>query len=191
MTEEELRAAAWAYAHNAEGTRVIFERRAQSLKLLTKIRDFVGLAVPISLAYLYGSDVFEFLKPYRAIGIASVTVTASAQLLFFAWSLISHWDEELAYAVRSGRDSYLLKEEWKSLGNGESANPKVEFDLLKERQQIVDSHDIEKGISYKEKQIGMRAGLIEFHAQCVCGQRPNGRAPPWRKRIVCQVCGGN
>jgi mobilome CxxCx(11)CxxC protein len=191
MVDTERRKAAWERALHAEGTRVVFERRARRLKLLTKTRDFIGLAVPILLAYVLGSELFETLKPYKAEGVASLAVAASAQLLLAAWSLIFHWDEELAYNVRSSRDSYLLKEEWKKIGEGQAANPEIEFGLLEERQKIADSHDIEKGITNKEKQVGMRAGLILFQNECVCGKRPRTFEVPWRITIPCPVCGGN
>ena len=191
MDDMERRRAAWERALHAEGTRVVFERRARRLKKWTRARDFIGLGVPILLAYLLGSELFEALKPYKTFGVACLAVAAAAQLLLAAWSLISQWDVELAYNVRASRDSYQLKEEWKKIGEGRAVNPEIEFALLEERQKIADSHDVEKGVTAKEKQIGMRAGLIQFQSTCVCGERPKTYRIPSFVKTPCPVCGGN
>ncbi len=191
MNDTERQQYAWDNAFHAEGTRVVFERRAEGLRRKTRLRDYAGIAVPICLAYLLGSEVFEPLKPFRTLGVGLLGVAAVFQTLMVSWSLIARWDEELAYDIRAARESYLLKEAWKKLGQGDVSNLAIEYELLSHQQSITDSHDIEKNISASEKQRGMRAGLIEFQRRCICGELPTSRHRPWRIKKPCTVCGGN
>lgn len=191
MDDSERRQNGWNNALHAEGTSVVFERRAHKLRRWTRLRDFVGIAVPICLAYLLGAEVFEPLKPFRNIAVGAVGLGAVLQTLMVGWSLIARWDEELAYNIRAARESYLLKEAWKKLGQGDAANIAIEYDMLSHNQSIVDSHDAEKNISASEKQLGMRAGLIEFQRACICGERPRSRGVPWWRTKPCAICGGN
>jgi mobilome CxxCx(11)CxxC protein len=117
-------------------------------------------------------------------------IVAVLQVLVLLWSVLGRWDDELAYALRATRDSYELREAWRRIGRGDVANEELEYQFLSRQQSVVDSHDIEKGITNSEKQLGMRAGLIEFQ-QCVCGQRPTRHSVPWRKTTRCAICGGN
>ncbi len=186
------RSNAWNNALHAEGTRTIFEARANELLRKIRIRDFSGFALPIIVAYLLGSEVFAPLKPYREYAVGLLGVAALLQLLTVLWSVMARWDEELAYAMRASRDSYELREAWRKIGLDDVADAEVEYTLLSRQQAVVDSHDIGKSITPKEKQRGMRAGLIEFQRACVCGQSPRTRSIPWRKKIKeCQICGGN
>lgn len=191
MNDDERRSQAWTNALHGEGTRVVFQRRAESLRRKTMLRDFAGLAVPICLAYLLGAEVFPVLKPYRDLGIAALGLAAVLQTLMVAWSLLARWDEELAYNIRAARESYLLKEGWKRIGQGDVANSTIEYDVLSRHQSIADSHDVEKSVTDSEKQRGMRAALIEFQRKCVCGETPKTAQPPWFKKKPCITCGGN
>lgn len=191
ITDEARQSEAWDLACYAEGTRVVFQRRADSLRRKTQIRDFLGLAVPICLAYLLGTEVFAPLKPYREWGIGALYVFGVLQTLMVAWSLLARWDEELAYSIRAVRESYMLKENWKKIAKGDVANLHVEYDIISEYQRIDDSHNTEKSITEEEKRIGMRAALIEFQRPCVCGKIPKTSQPPYPIEYACTVCGGN
>jgi mobilome CxxCx(11)CxxC protein len=191
MNDQERRSDAWNNSVHAEGTRVIFERRASRLRLKVHVRDFVGLAVPILLAYVLGSEVLEALKPYRPLVIGLLSFTAVMQTLLVLWSLLAKWDEELAYDVNAARESYMLKQAWKKLGKGDTQNVAIEYDLLNHQQSIVDSRDTEKGITSKEKKLGIRAALIDAQRKCVCGSMPNSMSTPWFPGQKCSVCGGN
>jgi mobilome CxxCx(11)CxxC protein len=192
MNDTERRQNAWNNALHAEGTRAVFERRAEKLRRRTRCRDFIGIAVPICLAYLLGAEVFEPLKPYREYAVGALGVAAVLQTLMVVWSLIARWDEELAYDIRAARENYWFKEAWKKLGQDDVTNLCIEYDLLSQQQAITDSHDVEKNITAAEKRLGMRAGLMEFQRQCVCGERPRDLSPPWFWiRKPCAVCGGN
>jgi mobilome CxxCx(11)CxxC protein len=191
MDDQARRQQSWDRSLHAEGTRVVFDRRATGLRQKIKLRDFTGLAVPILLAYLLGSEVFEPLKHYRATAVGLLGVTAVMQTLLVAWSLLARWDEELAYNVTAARESYMLKQAWKKLAQGDTQNLAVEYDLLSHQQSLADSRDIEKGITEREMKIGMRAGLIDAQRKCVCGNMPTGRGLPWMAKQKCAVCGGN
>lgn len=191
MDDNERRLDAWNNAINAEGTRTVFERRAKWLRRKIVVRDFVGIAVPIMLAYVLGSEFFEPLKPYRHYAVGLLAIAALAQVLLVVWSLLSRWDEELAYDIRAARESTFLKDSWKRIGRGDTKNLSAEYELLKNQQVVTDSHDAEKMISDSEKLLGMRAGLIEFQRKCICGVVPTSRAKPWRPQKKCGICGGN
>ena len=191
MDDTERRAQAWDRAIHAEGTRVVFQQRAESLRRKTLFRDFAGIAVPICLAYLLGAEVFPLLKPYRSLGVGALGLAAVVQTLMVVWSLLARWDEELAYAIRAARESYFLKEGWKKLGHGDVKNLTIEYDILSRNQEIADLHDVEKTLTDQEKQRGMRSALIEFQRPCICHEIPKTPRPPWRKTKPCGTCGGN
>lgn len=192
MSDNERRADAWNNALHAEGTRVVFQRRADALREYTFLRDFVGFGVPVCVAYLATAEVFEPLKPYKGLGLGLLGLLAVIQTLLVLWSLLSKWDEELANCIRSVRESYMLKENWRKIGKGDVEDLALEYKIVERYQTIADSLDIMKSITPKEKRIGMRAGLIEFQrACCVCNQLPKTASPPiWRKQ-PCDNCGGN
>jgi mobilome CxxCx(11)CxxC protein len=152
---------------------------------------FVGIAVPVLLAYVLGSDVIEPLKRYRSLAVGLLGLTAVIQALLVIWSLLARWDEELAYDTNAARESYLLKEAWLKLGRGDSEILAVEYNLLRHQQSLADARDAGKGITESEKQFGMRNGLIENQRKCVCGVIPTQRRVPWRPKTKCAVCGGN
>lgn len=191
MDDNERRQIAWNNALHAEGTRAVFERRATQLRRKTLLRDFVGLAVPILLAYVLGSEILDPLKHYRALAVALLGFTAVLQALLVAWSLLARWDEELAYDVNAARESYMLKEAWLKLGRGDTQDLVVEYALVSHQQSITDARDAGKGITEGEKQFGMRTGLIENQRKCVCGNMPSQRNVPWFTKSKCAVCGGN
>ena len=85
----------------------------------------------------------------------------------------------------------MIKDEWVKLGNGDTNSMAAEFSILDKRQTILDSHDNEKGITSGEKQMGMRAALIEFQRKCVCGMNPESINPPFVRKHKCGICGGN
>ncbi|UWU68209.1 mobilome CxxCx(11)CxxC protein [Bradyrhizobium sp. NC92] len=191
MDDAERRSNAWNNAVHAEGTRAVFEQRAARLRRKILLRDFVGIAVPMLLAYLLGSEVFEPLKPYRSFAIGLLGLTALMQALLVLWSLLARWDEELAYDTNAARESYLLKEAWQKLGRGDSENLAVEYNLIGRQQSLADARDAGKGITESEKQFGLRNGLIESQRKCMCGAVPMQRKVPWRPKVECAACGGN
>ncbi|MBR1130764.1 mobilome CxxCx(11)CxxC protein [Bradyrhizobium iriomotense] len=191
MDDTERRRLAWDKALHAEGTRAVFERRAAALRWKTRIRDFWGFAVPVLLAYLLGSEVFEPLKPFRPYAIGLLGVAAALQTLLVLWSLLARWDEELADDVTATRDNHQLKVAWTKLGQNDAQDLTLEYALLSQREEVVAVRDAAAGITSREKQFGMRAGLIEFQRACVCTHRPQTTTTPWFPKSKCGVCGGN
>lgn len=191
MDDDQRRRNAWNYALYAEGTKAVFDARARSLRLRITVRDFVGIGVPIVLAYVLGSEFLEPLRPYRNIATGILAIAALLQILLVLWSLLRHWDEELAYSIHAIRESNSLKDAWMRIGQGDTQNLEVEYEWLKHQQEIVDSHDAQKMITNAEKRLGMRAGLIEFQRECVRGHTPTTRAMPFWPKVKCDICGGN
>lgn len=191
MDDNERRGNAWDYALHNEGTRVVFERRADRLRTLTRIRDFSCFAGPVCVAYLYSSELFEPLKKYQHYALGLLALFAVLQTLLTLWSLIARWDEELAFNIRAAANAYLLKDAWGRLGQGQAVDLAIEYDLLGARQIMEDSHNTQKGITRGEMKRGMRAGLIAFQRRCICGDLPKGYGIPLWPKKSCVVCGGN
>ena len=191
MTDDERRSLSWQQAIHAEATRTVFEKRAARLRKFVRVRDFLGLAVPIIVAFLFTGDTFHVLKENRELIVAGLGIAALSQALVVPWSLISRWDESLTTVGRSARDAYDMGQKWRRLGENDSHALAVEFDLLRRQQEVIDSHDVELNITKKEERSGMRAALIAFDKACVCGQKPSSDRPPFRKTHPCNVCGGN
>lgn len=191
MDDTQRRQMAWTYALHAEGTKTVFEGRARSLRRRIYVRDFVGFAVPILAGYVLGSEFFEPFRPYRGLATGILAFAATLQILLVLWSVITHWDEELAYSIHAVRESNSLKDAWRRVGQGDSQNIDVEYEWLKHQQEIVDSHDSQKMITDAEKRKGMRSGLIEFQRACVNGHKPETRRIPFWPKVKCDICGGN
>ncbi len=189
--EEHLRQAAWDNAVHAEATRTVFDRRARRLKIFTMIRDFTCIAIPLMLGYMYSSEQFEAVKPYRNFAIAFLALAALLQILLTLLSLLNQWDKELSYNLRAVRDQYALRVKWSSIGKGFSQNIQRDVDQLTKTQEEYESHDSEKGITDKEKMYGHRAGLVFFDRPCGCGAKPKTLKPPLYVSSRCPHCGDN
>lgn len=191
MNSDEKRSEAWNKSLYAEATRAVFQARSRRLSWKTRARDFVGLAVPIFVAYILGADSIDALKDYRHLIIQLLALLAALQIVFTLWSLIARWDDELAYSKRAARDSHDLVQAWEEIAKGSEAKLEAEFDLLARQQAITDSHDSERQITLKERQYGMRAGLILRQKNCICGYLPTSFNVPGNVTKKCAVCGGN
>lgn len=187
----DFRAKAWDNAIHAEGTREVFSRRFNSLYRLTRIRDWLAFAVPILLAFTATAEWLEAEPAAKKLMFGILGAAVAAQLLLALWSLISRWDDNLAYCSRAMRDSYNLKEAWKKIGRNDVLDIRQEYRMRQSQQENIDSHDVQQNISPKEKQIGLRAGLIEVQRKCICGNEPKSRNVPFWPRSKCIHCGGN
>jgi mobilome CxxCx(11)CxxC protein len=131
------------------------------------------------------------LSQYREWELGALAVAGLAQFIVTLWSVISRWDEELAYASRAARDSYELKTAWVRIGKGEADDPEVSYRVTSEQQRIIDSHDIEKDFTDAERRYGMRSALFERQVECnVCQQKPKSTRIPWFVWHRCGSCGG-
>jgi mobilome CxxCx(11)CxxC protein len=149
-----------------------------------------GRSVIDLIGFTATAEWLEAAATTRNLILGALGAAAVAQLLFALWSMIAHWDDDLAYCSRDG-ESYDLKEAWKRIGEDDVADLKQEYGIRQIQQANIASHDVQKDISSKEKQIGMRAGLLEFQRKCVCGLEPKSRNVPWWPRHARIHCGGN
>jgi len=192
MTDEERRGFAWDQALYAEGTRAIFDRRATQLRRWTRVRDFIGIAVPFILAYFLGSELLDVLKPYRHIATGLVVIGGLLQALIVVWSILSRWDEELTSDILVVRESNFLKDTWQRIGMADTPHLEADYGLARRLQEVADSHVSTKMITDREKRMGMRVGLVEFKRKCAgCDQQPRSRSVPKKPTTKCDICGGN
>lgn len=85
-----------------------------------------------------------------------------------------------------------MQRAWEAIGRGQVADIGAEFATRAKQQDVINSHDIGQEISSKEKNLGMRSGLIEYQRQCTgCKTSPNSRGLPLFPKTKCPVCGGN
>jgi len=187
----DLRQLAWNNVIHAEGTRAVFARRYAALRRWTRVRDVLGLVIPIIVAFLFTTDWVQKFAAYKTLALAFLSFAALAQGLIVVWSILSKWDEELAYSTRAMRDSADIRESWRDVGQGLVADIPQSFAICQTRQRLLDSHDDEKGITAWEMQLGMRAGLIACQRNCRCGELPHSRKPPRTPAKACIICGGN
>jgi mobilome CxxCx(11)CxxC protein len=192
LTEPEIRQQAWNRAVDATGTLAVFDRRAKRLRLLTDARDYFGfIALPGCTAFVGTTEFISATSPYRHLALAMLAGAVLIQALLAGWSLVRQWDEQRGYCIRAIRDSYEMKQAWEDIAKCDVEDLQSAYQLRKEQQRIIDSHDIERGISDAEKRRGMRAGLFEYRRACAkCNREPSSRVPPFFAYQRCQVCGG-
>jgi mobilome CxxCx(11)CxxC protein len=176
----------WDNAVYAFGTANIFERRAGVLQRKLKWLGYIGLAGPLLVGLLalgFGATS-QSLK--RVIPIA--IVVGIAQVLFSAWSLVSDWTGNLAYARESATANAELAARYQQLGRSapESITDlRHRFDLLFVEDGTRRRRDLEKSITDRERCRGLRAGLRQFGRECsACKRVPVSMTP-----TLCEVCG--
>jgi mobilome CxxCx(11)CxxC protein len=190
MDDTERRKKSWEKAVDQHGTSEIFALRARSLSLCTRLRDFLGILVP---ALIGAVATAEWIGMYQGIALAALSIGGVFQFGITAWSLVSRWDEELAYSTRAVRDCTEMRDAWKKIAEGDSDDIAFDWAVALEQQKLIDSHNVLKNISPGEQEFGMRAALFHFHRACVCGKIPPTRIAPRHpaKACECGVCGGN
>lgn len=191
LTDDQIKGEAWNYGVETEGTKVIFQERLSKLKSRINTRDFLSLIVPIAFAFTYQTDWIQWFPNLKIFFLSILGVMGLFQTLMAAWSLVSKWDEERSYCLRAVRDSEEMRRSWTDLAKGIDSGGQSSFTLLKKQQDLIDSHDVQKQVTPKEKQIGMRHGLISLQRRCVCGVIPTSHSVPWRPQTKCATCGGN
>jgi mobilome CxxCx(11)CxxC protein len=190
---DDMRREAWSNVVHAQGTYAVFARRASRLKALTDLRDWFGLlAIPATTAFVATAEFTQGLAAYRQDALRALIFAALVQALLAGWSLVRRWDDQRAYCSRAMRDSYEMKVAWQDIGKADVADMKAAYELRKAQQKIIDSHDIERDITDKEKMFGMRSGLLELQKACVgCGVIPTSRKLPLLVLSPrCAICGG-
>jgi mobilome CxxCx(11)CxxC protein len=176
--EDDLKVQAWGQALHAHGTSEVFRKRADRLSWRTRLRDFLGIALPVGLGVVAANTN----QTVTAFAIPIVGILAGLQLLLVIWSIMSRWDEEYWYSINAMRENSSLCTTWERIAR--LSGPAL-FDRTMIQDQLILDRDSSKGITEKEKRFGMRAGLFRYAKACAgCGE-----VPKTMKRGSCGVCG--
>ncbi|MEH0624980.1 mobilome CxxCx(11)CxxC protein [Streptomyces stelliscabiei] len=171
-------------ALHAFGTARIFEQRANRLKRKTDALTWVGLVVPLLIGALVGT--FGRNKLWGLV-ITIAAVIAAVQLAMSLWSLIKRWPEELAYSSGSVAANDSLATRYTALADDPPvlATLRVQFEKLEVEDTSRRDRDSEKGVTEKERRMGMRAALRKYQRACAaCLVVPTTMEPS-----TCGVCG--
>ncbi|HEV2604997.1 MAG TPA: mobilome CxxCx(11)CxxC protein [Microvirga sp.] len=192
LNEDEIRSQAWQNVVHAEGTRAVFARRVSKFRRQTQFRDALGLMVPATLAFVYGTDWLQQYPTIRTVALYTLSVLTLVQFLISAWSILTRWDDESSYSLRAMRDANSMRDMWRRIGLGDVSNFRTSYDLASEMQRVIDSHDVQRNVSDSERRFGMRAGLLFVPKKCaICGELPKSSRVPWWPSTRCTNCGGN
>ncbi|OPY11275.1 MAG: hypothetical protein A4E69_02924 [Syntrophus sp. PtaB.Bin138] len=173
-------------ALKCHGTAYIFERRASSIRRRIKLLSFLGIAVPASVGAIIGAYSFDAEILRLILGVAAAIATI--QLLLTIWSIVSGWNQSLAYYLESKSVNYRLSGQYERLSTSTtlSANDfDLEYRVLEREGDIRANLDNQHDISDKEKRMGMRYGLRRFQRPCAgCNL-----VPTTMKATNCGICG--
>ncbi|MCT6777451.1 hypothetical protein LXH09_12535 [Streptomyces sp. CS7] len=171
-------------ALHAFGTARIFEQRANRLKRKTDVLTWVGLVVPLLIGALVGT--FGKNKLWGLV-ITIAAVIAAVQLAMNLWSLIRRWREELSYSSGSAAANDSLATRYTALADGPPAlaTLRAQFEKLEVEDISRRDRDGEKGVTEKERRMGMRPTLRKYQRPCgACLAVPTTMDPS-----ACGVCG--
>ncbi|MFF3712848.1 mobilome CxxCx(11)CxxC protein [Streptomyces phaeochromogenes] len=174
----------WDSALHASGTAYVFQQRANRLKRQTDVLTWVGLAVPLLIGALVGTLGRNKLW---GVVITVAAVIAAVQLVMNLWSIIKRWPEELAYSSASVNANESLAARFTALADDRPAleELRTQFDKLNVEDSARRDRDNEKGVTEKERRMGMRAALRKYQRQCAaCRTVPTTMEPS-----ACGVCG--
>jgi mobilome CxxCx(11)CxxC protein len=142
VTEDELKVQAWAQALHAHGTSEIFRKRAGRLSWRTRLRDFLGIALPVSLGIVAANTN----QTVTAFAIPIVGILAGLQLLLVIWSIVSRWDEDYWYSTNAMRENSSLCATWERIARLSGPALRADFDRTMIQDQLVLERDSAKGI---------------------------------------------
>lgn len=179
----------WKRAIDAYGTAYIFTKRAEKIRRPMRVLTFTGFALPILVGAVllkFGSDSFV-----SSIVTATTFGVGLIQVLFSLWSLVSGWNDSLAYSLESLTHNARLAAAFSEVAQSNDQNETIRFDLLKVEDQSRRNADQTKGITEKEIRKGMRAALRQFRRPCSgCGEIPTSMDVKVNPRSKdCGVCG--
>ncbi|WP_159083457.1 mobilome CxxCx(11)CxxC protein [Streptomyces sp. P3] len=181
---DEYRRKCWDAALHAYGTGYIFQKRAERLKRKTDVLTWIGFVVPL----LIGATVGTFGQyKYWNVVLAVATAVAALQLAMSLWSLVKRWTEELSYSSASATVNESLASRFAALGEDPPGLPtlRTQFEKLSIEDTARRDRDNERGVTEKERRMGMRAGLRKYQRPCAaCHQVPTTMEPSG-----CGVCG--
>lgn len=185
ITPDKLRRCA-DEALKAHGTAYIFEKRAASIRLKIMILSFLGIAGPASVGAIIGTYSLDDNTTKLVLFIAGTI--AIIQLLFSIWSLVSGWNDKLAYYLESKSSNYNLSSQYQKLSQNTSISKQgfdSELNVLDREAELRAALDNSHDVADKEKRMGMRYGLRKFQRSCAgCNEIPTSM-----KSTQCGVCG--
>lgn len=183
LSESDIRVEAWNKAVEACGTGAIFARRAQTIGKLGKIRDFLGIFIPVCVGIIV-ADVSLGSK-YLQILIGVTAMPSLAQAALSVWSLVAGWNENYVKCVNSQGKNNALRREWEALGRGAAPATASAFESLSTKTSEQEQADLALTPTEKERRYGMRYALKDFRRQCAtCGEVPLTLKPS-----RCDTCG--
>jgi len=182
---DKLREKCWNDAFYTFGTAWIFEKRASKLRRRLRILTFLGIAVPLAL----GGTVASFGLDFKYLGLIILLagILSIVQLIGSVWALVAKWEDEYAYSLESVVGNYGLSNKFKELGENppQSEELRIKISLLDAENRLRKDSDYKHVITEKEKRMGHRAALRQFHRACVaCKEIPTSM-----KSSDCDVCG--
>jgi mobilome CxxCx(11)CxxC protein len=177
----------WNNAVYAFGTADIFERRTRLFQRKLQWLGYIGLAGPLLVGLLalgFGATSYS-VKSIIPIAI----VVGIAQVLISAWSLVSDWTGNLAYARESATANAELAARYQQLARSapeyRHTDLRHKFDLLFVEDSARRQRDLGRSITDCERRRGLRAGMRQFERECsACRQVPVSMTP-----TQCEVCG--
>ncbi|WP_327067570.1 mobilome CxxCx(11)CxxC protein [Kitasatospora sp. NBC_01302] len=181
---DDCRRKCWDAALHAYGTGYIFQKRTSRLKHKTDLLTWVGFAVPLLVGALVGT--FGKGKVWSLV-LVIASVIGAAQLALSLWSLVKRWPEELSYSSASATANESLASRFAALGEDPPSLHllRAQFEKLTVEDTARRERDNEKGVTEKERRMGMRAALRKFRRQCpACQLTPTSMDPS-----DCGVCG--
>jgi mobilome CxxCx(11)CxxC protein len=177
----------WNNAVYAFGTADIFERRARVFQRKLQWLGYIGLTGPLLVGLLALGFGVTSHSVERIIPIA--IVVGIAQALISAWSLVSDWTGNFAYARESATANAELAAKYQQLARSASEFRHTDlchrFDLLFVEDSARRQRDLGRSITDRERRRGLRAGMRQFERECsACKQVPVSMTPN-----QCEVCG--
>ena len=173
-------------ALKAHGTAYIFEKRAAKIRLRIMVLSFLGIAGPASVGAIISTYSLDY-KTTKWVLLIAGTI-AIVQLLLSVWSLVSCWNDKLAYYLESKSSNYNLSSQYQKLFQNASISNlgfDSELSVLDREAEIRAALDNNHDVSDKEKRMGMRYGLRRYQRPCAsCNEVPTDM-----KSTKCGVCG--
>jgi len=181
---DDYRRKCWDAALHAYGTGYIFQKRARRLKRQNDLLTWVGFAVPLLVGALVG--VFGHSKHWNVV-LVTAAVIGAVQIAISLWSIIKGWADGLSYSVASAATNESLATRFAALGEEPPglAALKAQYEKLSIEDAARRERDNEKGVTEKERRMGMRAALRKHRRACPACQK----APTTMKSSDCGVCG--
>lgn len=186
MDNEKLMILCWNKALYSVGTSYIFNKRSMMFRRRLGLINLLGIIVPLTI----GAFVLTYgLKsPWIENMIFIALPILIFQVVFSGISIVYKWDDELAYSYESTTKNRELSEQFEELaklppGNIEEFINKYEKICISEKFR--NELDDRRGLTDKEKRMGLRYGLRNYQRPCVnCNIIPMSM-----ESTDCPVCG--